>query len=339
MNIQNLYFNLPTELIAKKLIRNPDKIRLLILVRSKNKIIHSYFRDILDYLNPGDLLVLNDTKVLPTRMWGVFDKGGQVEVTLVQRIQDNLWEVMVRPTNGFSKNRCISFRKSKIIGNLVGKTTYKGWKLRFESNGEKVEDALKRIAEVNIPFYIRRKVSLHEYQTVFAKKPGSTQCPTAGLHFTKAFLDEIRANGIDIGFITLHIGGSVLPFNMRDYDKFKMYKEYFEVGNRLKEKIEKAKDLGKKIIAVGTTVMRALETVATRDGKVTVQKGWTHLTIKPGYRFKIADGFLTNFHLPGSSHLFLTCAFGGIDNVLDAYQEAIKNKYKFLDFGDTTLII
>ena len=340
MKRETLSFDLPHGLIAQKIIPNPEKSRLLVLSRTDGKIQHGCFSDLIDHLEEGDLLVLNNTAVLPTRIWGIFECGGQTEVTLVNRIKHDCWESMVRPDDGIKKNTYIFFKNNKIAAKVIRKTSYNGWLLKFviKKWHASIEDFFQNFAEVNAPFYIRRRVPLTEYQTVYARVPGSTQCPTAGLHFTKEYLVELGKKGVKTAFITLHIGGSVLPLTVKNYDDFRMYKECFSINRETKEKILHTKRIGKRVVAVGTTVMRALETAAYKNGAIEERKGWTNLTIKNGYRFKIVDAFLTNFHLPSSSHLLLTSAFCGIENVMHAYHEAIVKKYRFLDFGDAMLI-
>jgi len=257
----------------------------------------------------------------------------------VSEIGPGLWEAIIRPDGRLRKDTRLLF-KGGLIARLIKKTSYDGWALRFSPAGTgRLFDLLERSADVNAPFYIRRKVSLGEYQTTYARVPGSTQCPTAGLHFTKSLLKRIRGSGIDIGFITLHIGGSVLPMTVKDYRGFQMYRERFEVTPAIREKVMRAKGAGRRVIAVGTTVVRALESAADGKGRLRATRGWTGLTITPAHVFKVIDGILTNFHLPFSSHLLLTCAFGGTERVLPAYEHAVRRRYRFLDFGDAMLIV
>jgi len=213
-------------------------------------------------------LVLNDTAVVPTRTWGVLESGGQVEVTLVTRISENVWEVLVRPNNGCKKKTQIFFGNSKLIGSLINKTIYNGWRILFDHGHKKLEDILENLAEVNTPFYIKREIKLKEYQTIYARIPGSTQCPTAGLHFTNRLLKKINEKMVDTAFITLHIGGSVLPLIGKDYRDLNIYREYFEVSHETRDKIDSTKKRRRRVIAVGTTVVRALESAANSDGTV-----------------------------------------------------------------------
>lgn len=339
MKVKAFRFDLPNNLIAQKLARGRKDIRLLVLFRKNSSLVHTCFDNFVDYLKKGDLLVLNDTAVLPTRMWGVCDKGGQVEVTLVSRITDNVWEAFVRPDDFVRANSRVFFGDKKLSAKLIGNTGYEGWRLKFNKSGNKLVGVLKSLAKVNVPFYIKRDVGLDGYQTVYAKKIGSTQCPTAGLHFTPDILAQVKRKGADIAFITLHIGGSVLPLTVKDYRNFRMYKEYFEVNRATKQKISDTKNKGARVIAVGTTVVRALESAVDKRGNVKPAKGWTDLTIKLGHDFKVVDAFLTNFHLPASSHLLMTSAFAGERAVLPAYRQAIERGYKFLDFGDSMFIL
>lgn len=338
MDINDLRFNLPARLIAQKPAASPKMTRLLVVSRKERKIIHDCFENLPDYFQRGDVLVLNNTAVMPTRMWGFLDCGGQVEVTLVNRFKANLWEALVRPDNKARKRSRIIFKGRMLTAGLLKKTQYGGWLLRFNNRAAGVENIFKKYAQINAPFYIKRPVKLSEYQTIYAKIPGSTQCPTTGLHFTNKLLTSLRERGIGIAFVTLHIGGSVLPLTVKDSQNFNMYKEYFEVNEEAKQKINQAKRAGNRIIAAGTTVVRALETAVDEYGIIRAANGWTTLTIMPGYRFRSIDCFLTNFHLPSSSHLLMTSAFGGVRRVLSAYHEAIKQRYKFLDFGDAMLI-
>lgn len=339
MNRDALSFDLPTRLIAQSRVANPKKIKLLVLSRKDDRIIHRNFVDLPEYLNEGDALALNDTAVIPARMWGSLDVGGQVEVTLVTKIKNETWEALVRPDIRLKAGRRIFFKKYGLNARIIKKTEYDGWALKFNNTGKRFENMLRELAEVNIPFYIRRTVGIKEYQNVYAKVPGSTQCPTAGLHFTAEMLEKIKAKGVDIVFITLHIGGSVLPLIARDFKDVTVHKEYFEISGKARDKINAVKRSGGRVVAVGTTVVRALESAADNQGIVHAGKRWTDLTIKSDYRFKVTDCFLTNFHLPGSSHLLMTSAFGGMAKVLSGYKEAVKKQYKFLDFGDAMLII
>lgn len=339
MKIRSLHFDLPDFLIAQRKNINPGKARLLVMSRKNGRIRHGLFGGLASLLREGDLIVLNDSAVLPSRSWGLLETGGQIEVSLVAKVKKGLWEALLRPDIDLSKDTRILFCKGKLSARILKRTSYGGWILKLDRANEEAEDILRSAAEVNTPFYIRKTIKLADYQNAYARCPGSIQCPTSGLHFDSRTLNKIKSCGVDIGFIRLHVSGSVLPVNVADYNNLSLPKEYLEVNAETKRKIEIAKIRGGRVIAVGTTVARALETAADDRGRVRRLKGWTGLTIAPGYGFKVIDGLLTNFHLPSSSHLFLTSAFGGVSNVLNAYKEALRNRYRFLDFGDAMLII
>lgn len=339
MQRRALTFDLPVPLIAQKIARPKERARLLVACRKDGSIAHRRFKDFPDYLERGDVLVLNDTAVVPTRMWGALEGGGQVEVTLINEIGRGLWESFVRPSGRLEKGKRIFFKRGLFTADMSGRASRGAWRLKFNCGDKDLKDILDRFAEVNAPFYIRRNIKLSEYQNVYARRRGSTQCPTAGLHFTRGMLDRIRDRGVSVAFITLHIGGSVLPVTVDDYRDFRMYKEYFELGAAAAETINLAKRRGKKVMAVGTTVVRCLETASAADEHISARRGWTSLTIKPPYRFKATDAFLTNLHLPASSHLLLTTAFGGMSLILSAYRQAVAKRYRFLDFGDAMLVI
>lgn len=315
--------------------------RLLVLQRSDNKSIHHrYFNHLLDYLNPGDVIVVNNSKVIPTRFWGLLETGGQVEVTLVQRLKTNIWSSFIRPQIGLKRNSCIYLKKAKIKIQVVLKQPGNMWYIKFFLGRDELREFLRKKAKINLPFYLRYSLkNERSYQTIYAHYPGSCQPPTAGLHFTHSFMTRIIKRGVKICYITLHISGSILPFVVSDLKDVRVGREWYSVPKRTAYEINRAKKEGKKIIAVGTTVIRTLESVVTNKNRIVPKSGWTALTILPGFKFKIADAFLTNFHMPCSSHLLLTSAFGGREYVLHAYREALKNDYSFLDFGDAMLVL
>jgi len=337
---QNFVFNLPPHLIAQK-PAPAKKTRLLVLSLDKDKIVHSYFQNLPDYIRKGDLFVFNDSAVIPSRIWGISDKAGQVEVSLINRVIADRWEIIVRPPIGSGLKTKIYSKNRELVFKLIKKTGYGGWEADLIYNkGRKLEDVLNRLAQINTPFYIKRNITkISEYQNIYAKKNGSMQCPTAGLHFTNSIMQRIMDKGAATAFITLHIGGSILPLGNNRLNSVRVYREYYEISSETKSKVNQAKKSGGRIIAVGTTTMRALESSAASNGGLKAEKAWTDLTIKPGYKFKIADGFLTNFHLPGSSHLLLTAALTGSARILSAYKEALKKGYRFLDFGDSMLVL
>jgi S-adenosylmethionine:tRNA ribosyltransferase-isomerase len=340
VNIQSFSFPLKPGNIVQHPRKRGD-VRLLVLSRQHaNSIRHRSFGDIRDYFREGDVLVLNDSKVIPTRLWGVLEDGGQREVTLVQRLKENVWTAYIRPPRGVRLKSFVCFNSGLIKATIVSKVAANLWCLKWPGLGRKVDSFLMKHAEINLPFYLRFPLkNPADYQTVYAKYPGSCQPPTAGLHFTNKILNDLRSRGVCVVYITLHVSGSILPTNVTDSREVYIPKEYYSVPSETAAIINRAKKRGNKITGVGTTVVRALETAAQSRGKVSAFSGWTELTIAPPFRFKVIDSFLTNFHLPSSSHMLMTCAFGGKKNVLDAYREALSLKYGFLDFGDAMLIV
>lgn len=339
MKLENFNFSLNTKNIAQRpAIR--DESRLLFLPLSANKNIeHRLFKDLIDYLNPGDVLVLNNSKVIPTRLWGVLDSGGQREITLVRRIANNAWDILIRPNLDIKKGMGIVFVKGKLRAKLGLSVSSGIWRLFFSLKGKTLDNFLYKYALVNSPFYLRNPPkNLNCYQTVYAKFPGSAQPPTAGLHFTNLILNKIKNKGVKVVYITLHISGSILPVSSTNLNNVQVSREWFSISNNTARIINNARIGNNRIFAVGTTVMRALESAPLKKNKLIPYSGWTDLTILPRYKFKIVKAFLTNFHLPMSSHLLLTSAFGG-KRVLVAYKEALKKNYGFLDFGDSMLII
>jgi len=310
-----------------------------VLQRGNNTIQHRRFSELFYYLRPNDILVFNDTAVLPSRLWGILEQGGQVEVTLITNISSDVWKAMIRPAERLRHGGRIFFKGGRLAAKIIKSSLAGMFVIEFSKAPRTIKEELIKIATPNIPFYLKRNVSLREYQTVYARHAGSTQCPTAGLHFQKPVLQALARQGVQIGFITLHIGGSILPLTVDDYKDFSVAKEFFIVSGVIKKKIERARACGGRVIAVGTSVMRALETAATGGGTIVAKRGWTNLTITPHHRFRVADGLLTNFHLPASGHLLLTASFGGIRPVLTAYRQAISRRYNFLDFGDAMLMI
>lgn len=339
MQLKDFSFPLNNQNIAQSPGRR-GKSRLLVLKDSLDKSIeHCCFKDLLNYLEAGDVLVLNNSKVIPTRLWGVLDSQAQCEVTLVRRVDIDNWEVMVRPGIGINKGAIITFcndLKAKLSSFVAPGI----WKATFSLSGNRLEKFLYKHASVNFPFYLRNPPkNLNYYQTVYASIPGSGQPPTAGLHFTLPILRRICKKGVKIAYITLHISGSILSITASSLNSVCVPKEWFSIKEDAVSVINIARSQRKKIFAVGTTVMRALESAPFNNGSLVSHSGWTNLTILPGFKPKVVNGFLTNFHLPMSSHLLLTCSFSSRKRILTAYQEALKLKYMFLDFGDSMLIL
>ncbi len=281
---RNFSFALPHDLIAQSPYPNPSKARLLVVVRKERKLVHEHFSDLIHYLRQDDLLILNNSACIPARFWGILEGGGQVEVTLVVKRGKRLWEAVVRPGFGLKKGRKVYAHKNALAGELLKKTSYGGWLVRFRYKSKKsFEEYLESFASVNIPFYIKKEISLRDYQNVYAKVPGSTQCPTAGLHLTKKLLQVFQSKRINIAFITVHIGGSSLPLTTKELNRTQVYEERFELSERTKTKIEKAKVSGGRVIAVGTSVVRGLESAADERGGLKAQKRWKLHAVKPNF--------------------------------------------------------
>lgn len=334
MRIEDFDFELPEELIAQEPVYPRDHCRLMV-VYPNGTLEHRYFYNLIDYLNPGDVLVLNNTKVRPYRLRGVKSTGAAIEVLLVKRVSDRIWEALVNPARRLHLGTEVLFNrelKCKTIQVREG-----GWRT-LEFNKE-VEPYLDELGEIPIPPYIRSKVKEEDYQTIFAKINGSIAAPTAGLHFTEKLLKDIEEKGVEILYVTLHVGpGTFLPVRVEEIEKHYVLPEEIEVTEETAEKINRAKASGGKVIAVGTTVVRTLESVATEDGKVSSYKGNTDLYIYPGYKFKVVDRLVTNFHLPRSSLIILVSAFRGREIIMKAYQEAIRLRYRFYSLGDAMLL-
>lgn len=314
-----------------------EKARLLVVKRKEKKIEHRSFRDLFHYLSYGDLLVLNDTRVIPARLSGKKETGGRAEILLLRRLRKNTYEALARPR--VKVGATISFNeeiKAKILEKRDGK-----YRIEF-LYPKRIEEILEKIGEIPLPPYIKRKtlpLDREYYQTVYSKKNGAIAAPTAGLHFTEEFLQKVKEKG-NLTFVTLNIGwGTFKPIRKEDIEEHRMEKEYFELSSTAAKLINKTKKESKKIIAVGTTAVRVLETAARSNGRVEPEEGWTSLYIYPGYRFKITDSILTNFHLPSTTLFLLVSAFAGKELIQKAYSEAIKRKYRFASYGDAMLIL
>jgi S-adenosylmethionine:tRNA ribosyltransferase-isomerase len=341
MEKSEFYYYLPEELIAQEPIYDRKKSRLLFLDKQTGNIEHTIFENIIDYFQPGDCLVLNDSKVIPARLIGRrHDTGGKIELILLKTVAPDTWEVLVKPGRRAKKGSKIIFGNGELSAIVIDHAEFGGRIVQFFYEGN-FDQVLDDIGEMPVPPYIKKALKQKErYQTVYARNPGSAAAPTAGLHFTQDLLKKIRSKGIDIAFITLHVGlGTFRPVKANKIEEHIMHSEYFEVNNETSEKINAAKIEGKRIIAVGTTSARTLETVADTKGLIKPQKGWSDLFIYPGYDFKVLDGLITNFHLPESTLIMLVCAFAGKDKALRAYHDAIANRYRFYSFGDAMLIL
>ncbi|HHX96144.1 MAG TPA: tRNA preQ1(34) S-adenosylmethionine ribosyltransferase-isomerase QueA [Clostridia bacterium] len=340
MHISEFDYDLPSELIAQEPLGRRDASRLLVLERQTGKITQRQFADLLSYLKPGDLLVSNKTKVIPARLYGRREKtGALIEVLLLKQIKARHWEVLVRPGKKARPGTRIIFKAGLLEGKVIETTSFGGRIIEFNYEGVFLE-ILEYLGKPPLPPYIKKEIdSLERYQTVYAREPGSAAAPTAGLHFTLPLLQAIREQGIEWQEILLHVGlDTFRPVKETLIEKHRMHSEYFAISEAAAVKINQALQEKRRIIAVGTTTVRTLES-AFQIGEIKAGEGWTNLFIYPGYEFKVISGLITNFHLPKSTLLMMVCAFAGRENVLRAYREAIKNRYRFFSFGDAMLII
>jgi len=341
MQLKDFYYDLPKELIAQSPLEKRDMSRLLLLDRKTGITKHLHFRDIVNYINPGDCLVINNTRVIPARLLGIReDTGGKIEFVLLKKHDTDIWEVMLKPgkrakigTRFVFGDNLLKAEILKIVegGNRLVKFTYDGI----------FEEVLDRIGIIPLPPYITEKLSDRErYQTVYSKYNGSAAAPTAGLHFTEELINELKNKGIRFAELTLHVGiGTFRPVKTENIEEHKMHSEYFKIGKEACDIINETRSNNRRVIAVGTTSCRVLESVADENGFVEPAEGETDIFIYPGYRFRAIEGLITNFHLPESTLLMLVCAFAGRENVLNAYKEAIEQKYRFYSFGDAMFII
>ena len=340
MKLEEFDYNLPEELIAQVPIAKRDESRLMVLHRESKKVEHKTFKDIIDYLRPGDCLVRNNTKVIPARLYGKKETGANVEFVLLNQIEGDIWESIVRPGNKLKPGTKVEFGdgllKATILDIMDGGTR----KVEFEYEGI-FNEILDEIGLMPLPPYIHESLKEKDrYQTVYAKYDGSAAAPTAGLHFTSELLKRIEEKGVKIANVTLHVGiGTFRPVKEENIEEHKMHTEHFYIKQEDVEKINETKKAGGRVIAVGTTSCRVLETIASEEtGLVEATEGDTGIYIYPGYKFKCIDGLITNFHLPKSTLLMLVSALAGREFVLDAYNEAVKEKYRFFSFGDAMLI-
>ena len=337
----DFYFDLPPELIAQDPLEDRSSSRLLVLDKTTGEVSHHVFKEIADYLQPGDCLVLNNTKVIPARLLGVREEtGAHVEVLLLKRRENDVWETLVKPGKKCRPGTRLSFGEGLLRAEVL-ETVEEGNRLiRFEYEGI-WEEVLDRLGEMPLPPYITHKLQdKNRYQTVYAKYDGSAAAPTAGLHFTPKLLDEIKNMGVNIAEVTLHVGlGTFRPVKEKDVLKHHMHSEFFQIDEEAADLINDTKKRGGRIISVGTTSTRTLEAAADADGHLKAKSGWTEIFIYPGYQFKVIDGLITNFHLPESTLLMLVSALAGREQVLHAYEEAIRSRYRFFSFGDAMFII
>lgn len=341
MKTSDFYYDLPEELIAQDPLADRSASRLLHLDRETGEIQHTDFKHITRYLNPGDCLVINDTKVIPARLYGskVGTDAG-IEILLLKRKGDNVWETLVKPGKKAKPGTVISFGDGLLTGKVIDVVEEGNRLIRFHYEGI-FEEILDKLGEMPLPPYITHKLEdKNRYQTVYAKNEGSAAAPTAGLHFTEELLEEIRRMGVNIAHVTLHVGlGTFRPVKVDDVEKHHMHSEFYVVEEDQAKLINDTKKNGGRIISVGTTSCRTLESAADEDGNLQAKSGWTEIFIYPGYQFKIIDGLITNFHLPESTLLMLVSALAGKENIMKAYEEAVRERYRFFSFGDAMLIL
>lgn len=340
MKTDDFDFYLPEELIAQTPLEKRDSSRLLVLDKETGEINHRHFTDIIDYMEKGDTLVLNDTKVMPARLYGVKEETGAViEVLLLKAEGDNVWECLTKPAKRIKEGTIISFGDGKLKAECIEVLDEGIRKFKLEYKGILYE-ILDELGEMPLPPYIHEKLNDKDrYQTVYAKNIGSAAAPTAGLHFTNDLLKKVKEKGVNIVYITLHVGlGTFRPVNVEDVTKHKMHSEYYVMNEDVADLLNNTRKNGHKIIAVGTTSTRTLETIMSLYGEFKACSGWTDIFIYPGYEFKGIDYLITNFHLPKSTLVMLVSALAGKDNIMRAYEEAVKEKYRFFSFGDSMII-
>ncbi len=341
MKTSDFYFELPQELIAQDPLEDRSASRLLVLGKEDGSITHRHFTDILAYLREGDCLVLNNTKVIPARLYGTREgTGASIEVLLLKRRENNVWETLVRPGKKARPGTRIIFGDGMLIGEVIEIVEEGNRLIRFCYDGI-FEEILDRLGQMPLPPYITHELKdKTRYQTVYAKYDGSAAAPTAGLHFTPQLLEAVREKGVRIAEVTLHVGlGTFRPVKVEDVTQHHMHTEFYRIDENASQTINETKARGGRVICVGTTSCRTIESAADENGLLKPCSGWTDIFIYPGYRFKVLDGLITNFHLPESTLLMLVSALAGKEHVLAAYEEAVKEKYRFFSFGDAMLLL
>ncbi len=340
MTVADFDYFLPEELIAQTPLAERPSSRLLVLDKATGKVEHRTFRDILEYLNPGDCLVLNDTRVLPARLLGTNATGAAIEFLLLSQREGDIWEIIVRPGRKCTPGKVISFGEGKLTGEILEVLDNGNRLVKFSYEGI-FNEVLDSLGEMPLPPYIHEKLADRDrYQTVYARHDGSAAAPTAGLHFNEEFLEEIKKKGINLAFVTLHVGlGTFRPVKVDKITDHEMHKESYIVSEETAQIINDTKKSGGKVVCVGTTSTRVLESIADDDGFVSACSGETGIFIYPGYKFRCLDSLITNFHLPKSTLIMLVSALAGRENVLTAYSKAVEEKYRFFSFGDAMLIV
>ena len=340
MNTSDFYYDLPEELIAQTPVEPRDSSRMMVYNRKTKEVLHKHFYDVIDFLNEGDALIVNDSRVLPARIYGTkIPTGANVEFLLLKQVKDKVWETLVKPGKKARTGDSFTFGDGIMTGKVIDVLEDGNRIVEFKCDSNFYE-TLDKIGQMPLPPYIHEKLKDKErYQTVYSHELGSAAAPTAGLHFTDELLEKIKTKGIKIGYVTLHVGlGTFRPVKVDDVTTHKMHSEHYEVPEETAKLIEETKKNGKRVIAVGTTSCRTLESVAKEHGKVVPCEGWTDIFIYPGFEFKVLDGLITNFHLPESTLIMLVSAFAGYDEVMGIYKEAVKEKYRFFSFGDSMFI-
>lgn len=340
MNTSDFFYNLPEELIAQTPIEPRNASRLMLLNKDSGEIQHKIFRDLTDFLNEGDCLILNNTRVIPARIFGVKkETGAVVEFLLLKQTENKCWECLCKPGKRAKIGTEFTFGENKLVGKVVDITDEGNRIVEFFCEGN-IYSVLDEIGQMPLPPYIREKLEDNErYQTVYSKTLGSAAAPTAGLHFTPDMLDKIRKKGVNIGYVTLHVGlGTFRPVKVDDITKHHMHTEHYIMPQETADLINNTHKNGKRVICVGTTGCRTVESVATKNGKVCMDEGDTSIFIYPGYKFKVMDALVTNFHLPESTLIMLVSAFAGYENTMKAYNTAVEQKYRFFSFGDAMFI-
>ncbi len=340
MDVKDFYYELPEELIAQDPLEDRSSSRLMLLDKKTGQIEHKVFRDIVDYLNPGDCLVINNTKVIPARLYGVKEgTEAKIEILLLKRKENDVWETLVKPGKKCKVGTWISFGDGILRGEVIDIVEEGNRLIQFHYEGI-FEEILDRLGQMPLPPYITHQLQdKNRYQTVYAKYDGSAAAPTAGLHFTPELLQQVRDKGVQIAEVTLHVGlGTFRPVKETDVLKHHMHSEFYRIEQEEADKINAAKESGHRVIAVGTTSTRTMEAAADESGRLSACSGWTEIFIYPGYRFKVIDALITNFHLPESTLVMLVSALAGREHVLSAYETAVQEKYRFFSFGDAMFI-
>lgn len=341
MDVKDFYYDLPKELIAQDPLEDRSSSRLLVLNKKTGEVEHRIFQDIVEYLKPGDCLVVNNTKVIPARLFGVKEgTQAKIEILLLKRKEKDIWETLVKPGKKCRTGTRIVFGEGLLTGEVLDVVEEGNRLIRFRYDGI-FEEILDQLGQMPLPPYITHQLKdKNRYQTVYAKYDGSAAAPTAGLHFTPELLAQVKEQGIEIAEVTLHVGlGTFRPVKETDVLKHHMHSEFYRIEQKEADKINRAKQEGHRVIAVGTTSTRTLEAAVGEDGRLTEKSGWTEIFIYPGYQFRVIDALITNFHLPESTLVMLVSALAGREHVLKAYETAVKEKYRFFSFGDAMLIV